>query len=44
MLPVAAFFAAYRADERKFRKFNILSYIMGLLAITVVGLVLYQYR
>lgn len=44
MLPVAAFFAAYRADEKKYRKLNILSYIMGLLAITVVGVVMYQYR
>jgi Fe2+ transport system protein B len=43
-LPVAAFFAAFRADERKYRVLNVLSYIFGLIAISIIGVVLYHYR
>jgi hypothetical protein len=43
-LPFAAFFAAYPVEEGKRKALNIISFIVGLIAISIVGLVLYHYR
>lgn len=44
MLPFAAFFAARPDENGKWRPSNIVSFIVGLLVISVVAFVLYQYR
>ena len=44
ILPFAAFFAARPGENGKWQISNILSFIIGLIAITMVGVVLYQYR
>ena len=44
MLPLAAFFAARPDEEGKWRPSNIVSFIVGLLAILVLSFTLYQFR
>lgn len=44
ILPLAAFFAAYPVEGGKKKTLNIISFAVGLIAITVVGVVLYQHR
>lgn len=43
-LPVAAFLAALPSDTGKPKTLNVLGGLLGLLAISVVAFVLYQYR
>lgn len=44
ILPFAAFFAARPDEHGKWRLSNIFGFIVGVIAISVVGFVLYQYR
>jgi len=44
ILPLAAFLAALPVEGGKKKTLNIVSFIVGLIAITVVGVVLYHYR
>lgn len=44
VLPVAAFFAALPIEGGKRKTLNIVSFIVGLIAISIVGVVMYQYR
>lgn len=44
MLPLAAFFAAYPVERGKKKALNIISFTIGLLVITVVGVVMYHNR
>ena len=43
-LPLAAFLAALPIEGGKKKTMNIISFIMGLGAISIVAIVLYQYR
>ena len=44
VLPLAAFFAALPIEGGKKKALNIASFLVGLTAITIVGIVMYQYR
>jgi hypothetical protein len=44
ILPLAAFLGALPVEGGKKKTLNIISFIVGLIAIAVIGVVLYQYR